>query len=59
MKSKVDEHITSFMILKKDCLETGYIVRHRRYHEQLASMLKDLMQQRETPKLQIVRTSKK
>jgi hypothetical protein len=43
MKSKVDEHITSFISLKKDCLETGYIVRHRNYHEQFASMLKDFM----------------
>jgi hypothetical protein len=43
MKSKVDEHITSFILLKKDCLESGYIVRHRQYHEQLASMIKDFM----------------
>ena len=43
MKSKVDDHITSFILLREDCLETGYIVRHRHYHERLASMLKDFM----------------
>jgi hypothetical protein len=43
MKSKIDEHITSFIFLKENCLETGYIVRYRRYHERLASMLKDFM----------------
>jgi hypothetical protein len=43
MKSKVDEYITSFIDLKRDCLETGYIVRHMHHHERLARMLKDFM----------------
>jgi hypothetical protein len=43
MRSKVDEHSTSFIVLKKGCLKSGYIVRHRQYHERLANMLKDFM----------------
>ena len=43
MKSKVDEYIASFIVLEKDCLKSGYIVRHRQYHERLVSILKDFM----------------
>jgi hypothetical protein len=31
------------MLLKENCLKTGYIVRQSRYHERLANMLKDFI----------------
>jgi hypothetical protein len=43
MNLKIDGYIDSFIILKKSCLEAGYIVRHLRYHEQCARMLKDFI----------------
>lgn len=43
MKSKVDELITSFLLLKENCMKTGYIVRDRHYHELFAGMLKDFI----------------
>jgi hypothetical protein len=43
MNGRIEEHIVSFILLKENCLKTGYIVRQRRYHEQRAHMLKDFI----------------
>jgi hypothetical protein len=43
MNGRIEEHIVSFILLKENCLKTGYIVRQRRYHEQRARMLKDFI----------------
>ncbi len=43
MNGRIEEYINSFIVLKENCLKTGYIVRQSRYHEQHARMLKDFI----------------